>query len=132
MLLYSGFEVKIMTNVYPAEKDWKAALLLFSIALLIWAASLFMPHWIMLTLSIGITGFFAWIWLDTSYRIEDGVLHYRSGPVRGRIPVDRIREIVRDVPSLYGMRPALTFKYLQIKYNRFDELFIAPKDRNGF
>ena len=79
-----------------------------------------------------ITVLFAWIWFDTAYILTDGFLVYRSGPLRGKIPIETISEIHGHVHSWSGIRPALSFEYLKIRYKGSREVFIAPREEQSF
>jgi len=72
-----------------------------------------------------------WIYFDTYYIIEDQKLKYHSAFLRGEIDIMNIREIVNGETVWVGIKPALARKGLIIKFNRFDEIYIAPADNNG-
>ncbi|PKV67088.1 PH domain-containing protein [Pontibacter ramchanderi] len=71
-------------------------------------------------------GLIAWIYLNTAYWLEDDKLRYKSGPWKGAVEVEKITQIVEGRTQWVGMKPALATKGLVIRYNRFDELYIAP------
>jgi len=75
-----------------------------------------------------------WILLDTRYVIMDNNLFYYSGPFRGTIKIDTVRKIETDNSFLKGntMKPSLSTKGFVIYYNKFDDIFISPKDQEGF
>ena len=52
-------------------------------------------------------GLLAWIWFDTGYHLEDEVIRYLSGPIKGRIPYESLREIEVGKTLWAGTRPAL-------------------------
>jgi hypothetical protein len=56
----------------------------------------------------------------------------QSGPFKKKIPINKIVKINKNVRSFSGMRPALTFKYMQIRYNTYGDIFIAPKNEEKF
>ncbi len=70
---------------------------------------------------------FGWIYLSTVYRIEGGHLVYRSGFLRGRIPIDGMQEIVSGTTLWVGMRPALARNGMIIQYRGYGRLYIAPE-----
>ena len=82
----------------------------------------------MLIISL-VTGFVLWVLLDTRYVIKNNFLLYRSGPIRGRIDITKIKSIKRfsglNVPVM--LKPALDTKGFIVTYNQFDDLFISPK-----
>lgn len=75
-----------------------------------------------------VTAFILWILLDTRYVIKNNFLLYRSGPIRGRVDITKIKSIKRfsgmNVPVM--LKPALDIKGFIITYNTFDDLFISP------
>ncbi len=76
-----------------------------------------------------VTGFVLWVLLDTRYVIKNNFLLYRSGPIRGRVDITKIKSIKRfsglNVPVM--LKPALDTKGFIVTYNQFDDLFISPK-----
>jgi hypothetical protein len=72
-----------------------------------------------------------WIYFDTYYIIEDKKLKYHSAFLRGTIDIMNIREIVNGKTIWMGIKPALARNGLSIKFNKFDEVYIAPIDNNG-
>ena len=121
-----------MFKKYMSEKSMGFGILLFACPLVCWLIFLLHPHIIFLFFALPVTLLFLWIWFDTSYQVSDEYFKYQSGPFRKKIPINRIVRINRNVRAFYGMRPALTFEYLQIRYNRYDDVFIAPKDEESF
>jgi hypothetical protein len=81
-----------------------------------------------------VTGFVLWVLLDTRYVIKNNYLLYRSGPIRGRIDITKIKSIKHfsglNVPVM--LKPALDTKGFIVTYNQFDDLFISPKMSDVF
>ncbi|MCP2042837.1 PH domain-containing protein [Pontibacter sp. HSC-36F09] len=69
----------------------------------------------------------AWVYFGTFYWLQDGKLRYKSGPWRGAVEVGSITRIEEGKTSWVGMKPALARNGLVIRYNRFDEIYIAPE-----
>ena len=69
-----------------------------------------------------------WGYLNTIYRIEKEELVYRSAFLGGRIAISNISEIVKGKTMWSGIKPALARKGLIIKFNKYDEIYIAPKN----
>lgn len=67
-----------------------------------------------------------WVYLDTQYQIKDEQLHYRCAFLRGKFPILGINSITVGKTLWSGTKPALARKGLIIKYNRYDEVYIAP------
>lgn len=75
-----------------------------------------------------------WTIVDTKYTIDKNTLLYYSGPVRGKISIDTIRKIERRNKWYTGtlLKPALGKEGLVIYYDKFDDIFISPKNREEF
>ncbi|MDG1811412.1 MAG: PH domain-containing protein, partial [Polaribacter sp.] len=71
-----------------------------------------------------------WIYFDTSYKIENNELIYRSGFSRGKIGIPNIKEIVKGKTMWSGIKPALARNGLIIKFNKYDEIYIASENNN--
>lgn len=77
-------------------------------------------------LLLSVIGVLIWIWLDTGYMVNGNELLYRSGPFRGRVPLDKITQITRGQTLLIGLRPALAKKGLIIHQGKWGQVYIAP------
>ena len=73
-----------------------------------------------------------WALFSTKYELSDKYLFYQSGPIKGKIEIDKIREIIVGKSLWVGLKPALARKGLIIKYNKYDEIYISPKTNEGF
>jgi hypothetical protein len=71
-----------------------------------------------------------WIYFDTSYKIENNYLMYRSAFLKGKIEIQSIREILKGKTMWVGTKPALAINGLIIKFNKYDEIYIAPENNN--
>lgn len=71
-----------------------------------------------------------WIYFDTSYKIENNELIYRSGFIRGKIEIPIIKEILKGKTWWSGLKPALARNGLIIKFNKYDEIYIAPENND--
>lgn len=81
--------------------------------------------WIMLPLLAPLV-LIVWLYFDTSYKIVENNLHYRSAFLRGNIPIESIQKITKGKTLWSGTKPALAGKGLIIGYNKYDEIYIAP------
>lgn len=81
-----------------------------------------------------ITGMLIWILLDTNYHIKENKLFYCSGPIRGSIKVADIRKVERwnKWYVMSFLKPALGKDGLIIHYNKFDDIYISPKNKEQF
>ncbi len=78
--------------------------------------------------------FILWVLLDTRYVLRNNFLFYRSGPIRGRIAIGKIKSI-RKHSGLFvpvTLKPALDVKGYIITYNQYDDIFISPKNPDEF
>ena len=121
-----------MITRYPAKREYMFGILLLSIIAITWIPVLYDQNLFFISIAIVITALFVWIWLGTSYDIREDYLLYRSGPIKGKIRIDNIKELSCNVHAWTGKRFALSFNYLKIRYNVNDDLYIAPKDDKRF
>ncbi len=68
-----------------------------------------------------------WAQFSTKYELTDQELIYQSGPIKGKIEIKRIREIIKGKSLWVGLKPAIARKGLIIKYNKYDEIYISPE-----
>ncbi len=73
-------------------------------------------------------GLLLWIFFSTCYLVDDGKLKYRSGFVQGEINISEIRQLIVGDTLWTGLKPALANKGIIVKYNRYDEIYIAPEN----
>ena len=82
----------------------------------------------------GISGVLIWILLDTKYSIKDNKLFYCSGPIRGSIKIEQIRKVEHwnkwYVTSF--LKPALGKDGLIIHYEKYEDIYISPKNKEIF
>jgi len=75
---------------------------------------------------------FVWLYFDTYYTIENGQLKYKSAFLKGTIDIQQIRKIINGKTMWVGVKPALARGGLILKYNRYDEIYLAPADKDAF
>lgn len=73
-----------------------------------------------------------WIYFGTYYKLTASNLEYTSGPMKGSIPVTKIKEIMVGKTMLSGLKPATAKKGLIIKYDIYNEIYITPKAKDSF
>ena len=66
--------------------------------------------------------------LNTYCKIQGDKLIYRSGFIHGEIDINNIKEIIKGKTMWVGLKPAFAIGGLIIKYNRFDDIYLAPKN----
>jgi hypothetical protein len=95
-------------------------------------AGFFELFWVDL-LMLGVVGLLVWIYFGTRYELNAHHLIYKSGPLRGKIALEQIKEVIRDTSMWVGfLKPATARKGLIIKYNRYDEIYISPENNDIF
>lgn len=83
--------------------------------------------------SLIISFFLLWIFLDTSYVLDENGLRYKSGPIKGKIKLEEIKEVIKGKTMWAGLyKPATAGNGLIIKYNKYDEIYISPKTNELF
>ena len=87
--------------------------------------------WILIPFNL-ISALLLWIYFGTHYTLTDSALVYRSGPLRGKIPLNEIREIVKGKTLYAGIKPATAGKGLIIKFGKYDEIYISPDSNELF
>ncbi|WP_342647255.1 PH domain-containing protein [Mucilaginibacter sp. CSA2-8R] len=85
-----------------------------------------------LIFTVLITAFLLWIWFGTYYIIDGQQLKYRSGPINGSIPVASIRKITTGKTSFIGLKPSLDTHGCVLAYNKYDEIYLSPKNQDLF
>lgn len=71
-----------------------------------------------------------WIYFDTYYKIENGVLYYHSGFLKGQVNISSMKEIAKGKTMWAGIKPALAAKGLIIKFNLSDKVYVAPENND--
>ncbi|KQO23521.1 PH domain-containing protein [Acidovorax sp. Leaf78] len=71
-----------------------------------------------------------WLLLDTSYTLTAEELLVRSGPLRWRIALGDVREVL---PSRsWASSPALSLDRLRIRYGQGRSILISPREKQRF
>lgn len=73
-----------------------------------------------------------WLFFGTNYELTPQKFIYKSGPIKGSINLDRIKEVVVGQTLWVGYRPATARKGLIVKYDSFNEIYITPKTNETF
>jgi hypothetical protein len=79
-----------------------------------------------------VAGFLIWLDLGTNYELTQTELKYKSGPIRGKIEIDKIHEIIKGKTLWSGLKPATARNGLIIKYEKYNEIYISPKTNDSF
>ena len=73
-----------------------------------------------------------WVYFSTKYWIENERIHYRCMFIKGSIPIHEIKSITPNKTSWVGVRPALATKGLIIRYQKYEEIYLAPESNSEF
>lgn len=71
-----------------------------------------------------------WIYFDTYYKIENNTLYYKTAFLKGEIAINTIKEINAGKTLYAGYKPAVGIKGLIIKFEKYNEIYIAPKSND--
>jgi energy-coupling factor transporter transmembrane protein EcfT len=76
--------------------------------------------------------YLCWMWFDTGYNVADGKLYYKSALLKGSINIASIHHLEINKNVYSGIKVALSSNGILVKYNRWDDIYIAPEDTAGF
>lgn len=127
------FYFKSSINIWTEILIW--GLVFFMAATIIFTYDTEEPYLFWVCIFHGaVIAFLLWIRYDTYYILTSTYLYYRSGPIRGKITIKNITKI----KSHHGLivqsflKPALGYDGLYIFYNKFDDIYLSPLDKEGF
>lgn len=84
-------------------------------------------------LCLGVSAFMIAIFSNSKYEIDSEFIHYQTGPIKGKIQINSVKEIEVNKTMWIGtLKPATALNGLIIKYNNFDEIYISPKTNEKF
>lgn len=83
---------------------------------------------------LAITSFLLYCFFKTNYIISKTELKYQCGNFKGEIPIDKIRKIEYNNSIFVAVTLKLgwSHKGIIIHYNKFDDLYISPENRDQF
>jgi len=122
---------------FKSAKSWFVAFVIWGAVLLIIFAGMLAiqeggpEQWMLIILAL-VAGIIIWSWFATYYKIDDNELRYRSGPINGKIPVNVIRAIIKNKTQFSGLKPALGSNGCVVEYEKYNEIYLSPKDQDGF
>lgn len=76
--------------------------------------------------------YFIYEMITTKYIIEDNLIRYQFGYLNGSIAIEDIKMIQLGKTMWVGKKCGLASKGIIITYNRFDEIYITPKEQEHF
>lgn len=134
--LFLNIYLHLNMKKFYSENHIPTVSLLWIIATILIATPFLTPTKIfaVLILIVVVAALLIWILIDTKYKIDHSFLYYNSGPIRGKIDIFRINTIEHQKNWIVNsaLKPALGTKGLIIKYNKFDDIYISPKNKDAF
>ncbi|GAB4245390.1 MAG: hypothetical protein Tsb0034_23850 [Ekhidna sp.] len=83
----------------------------------------------------GFTIFIASIYFNTYYTFDHDYLVWVTGPFKGKIKISEIK-VVKRARSIWeitsSIKPILSDKPLLLRYSRYDDLPVSPKNERAF
>jgi hypothetical protein len=71
-----------------------------------------------------------WVFWGTWYQVDNGKFKYRSGFLMGEIDISNIRQLIVGDTMWGGTKAAMARGGITIKYNKYDEIYIAPENKD--
>lgn len=135
--LYLAVAIMNVMNAiqYPSRKGVLTGSIMAGVVLFMIGEMMLLPFhdkpivYVLLALPIGLM---AWTWFGTSYKIDGTHLYFTSGPFRGKIAITDITQLTCGETMWAGYRPALARKGIVVRYRRWSEIYISPKDQEAF
>ncbi|MDI1255832.1 MAG: PH domain-containing protein [Flavobacterium sp.] len=128
-------------HVFPSSKSRFTTILLWALALLLPMPLVFTVGEADLQTEIfvgfiffGFSGLILWMLYGTNYRIIDNLLYFSNGPIKGKIKITSIKRVEYDkkIIKTSFYRPALDSDGLTIYYDKYEDIFVSPQDKEGF
>ena len=119
--------------LYKSKKGWVLPIAI-TVMLIMNVIAIVNGVWPIIVLTLIVIALFLWLRFDTYYIIRDGQLFYKSGFVKGSVPISAMHEIIRHNKGFHScsLKPVLAIKGLIIKYNRWDDMFVSPQNVEEF
>ncbi|MEO5776019.1 MAG: PH domain-containing protein [Flavobacterium sp.] len=83
-------------------------------------------------LMVMLIGLLFWLYFGTEYELSETELKYKSGPIRGKIKIEEITEIMKAKTLWSGLKPATARNGLILKYRKFEVIYISPETNDIF
>ena len=96
------------------------------------ATGLDKSSYVTISLLLLVSAFLLWSYYGTYYELTQKQIKYNCGPIKGKIEIKEIREVVKGKTLWVGLKPATARKGLIIKYGKFDEIYISPQTNDEF
>ncbi|RXF70128.1 PH domain-containing protein [Arcticibacter tournemirensis] len=85
-----------------------------------------------LVIILAVISLLLWVRFGTYYVIKESRMLYRSGPIRGSIDIQSVHSLTKNKTLWLGTKPALARKGIILKYNKYDDIYISPKNKDQF
>jgi ABC-type antimicrobial peptide transport system permease subunit len=96
------------------------------------ATGLDKSSYVTISLLLLVCAFLLWSYYGTYYELTQKQIKYNCGPIKGKIEIKEIREVIKGKTLWVGLKPATARKGLIIKYGKFDEIYISPQTNDEF
>ena len=96
------------------------------------ATGLDKSSYVTISLLLLVCAFLLWSYYGTYYELPQKQIKHNCGPIKGKIEIKEIREVIKGKTLLVGLKPATARKGLIIKYGKFDEIYISPQTNDEF
>ena len=75
-----------------------------------------------------------WMLFGTYYVIDGDQLNYHCAFIKGSIPITEIHQIIiqKSFSFYSGLKPALGNFGIVVKYNRWDDIYLSPRNKEAF
>ena len=130
----SQFEI-----TFKSKKDTLFTIIIFTILLLIVFIAIdiitkmsSLLHIIPLLIILSVATLISWLFIRTYYIITHDTFYYFYGPFKGQIKLSSITKIKVNTTLWVGLKPATSMNGIIIYYNKFDDIYISPKDNDLF
>ena len=125
---------KAKKNIFLVSFLWSIIIGFLALALIVLPEEPWPAKIVSLIILLGIPAFIASALLYTKHVINNNFLYCYSGLFRCKININTIRKIEVDNSLMKSsiLKLGLSHKGLVIYYNKFDDVFIAPKDKELF
>jgi len=96
------------------------------------ATGLDKSSYVTISLLLLVSAFLLWSYYGTYYELAQKQIKYNCGPIKGKIEIKEIREVIKGKTLWVGLKPATARKGLIIKYGKFDEIYMSPQTNDEF
>ena len=116
---------------FKSKIDYWAVLFMVILFGLILVRLFYDDNWLGFSFIVIVIAFVVYTFSATYYTVEKEKLIIKSGILfNNTIEIQNIKKISESYNIISS--PALSFKRLEILYNKFDTVLISPKDKKGF